>query len=103
MKTLTAPDPYEALRTADLVVFDVPCDYAKKALGDLRNGTVEIRELEQALEGIGEKVGRPKTLVLIRTTVGPVTTEQAAYPIIRKASAGKGLRRSLFSPVVTSA
>ena len=89
-KTLTATYTYEALGLADVVVVDVQCDYTKEALGDLWNGTVEMRELEQAFEVIGEKVG-PETLVLIETTVAPGTTEQVAYPIIRKAFRRRGI------------
>jgi UDP-N-acetyl-D-glucosamine dehydrogenase len=89
-KTLTATYTYEALRLADIVVVDVQCDYTKEALGDLWNGMVEMRELEQAFEVIGEKVG-PETLVLIETTVAPGTTEQVAYPIIRKAFRRRGI------------
>ncbi|MEW6442130.1 MAG: nucleotide sugar dehydrogenase [bacterium] len=89
-KTLLGTFTYEALRLADVVVVDVQCDYTKEALGNLRTGSVEMKELEKAFEVIGEKIP-PEALVLIETTVAPGTTEQVAYPIIRKAFRKRGI------------
>jgi len=89
-KTLVGTFTYDALRLADVVVVDVQCDYTKESLGDLRTGNVEMKELEKAFEVIGEKIP-PDALVLIETTVAPGTTEQVAYPIIRKAFHRRGI------------
>ncbi|MDQ7781994.1 MAG: nucleotide sugar dehydrogenase [Desulfomonilaceae bacterium] len=83
-KTLTASFTYEALRLADVVVLDVQCDYVKESLKDVSTGYVQMEDLEKALEIIGETID-PKALVLIETTVPPGTTEQVAYPVIKKA------------------
>jgi len=92
-KTLVATYTYEALRLADVVVVDVQCDYVKEAMGDIRSGSVDMLALEKAFEVIGEKIP-PGALVLIETTVPPGTTEQVAYPIIRKAFRKRGLEES---------
>jgi len=83
-KTLTASFTYDALRLADVVVVDVQCDYVKQSLSDVSTGYVQMEDLEKALEIIGETID-PKALVLIETTVPPGTTEQVAYPVIKKA------------------
>ncbi len=83
-KTLTASFTYDAIRFADVVVVDVQCDYIKERLDDVGKGFVQMEDLERAFEIIGESI-RPDTLVLIETTVPPGTTEQVAYPIIKKA------------------
>lgn len=83
-KTLTASFTYDAIRFADVVVVDVQCDYIKESLDDVGKGFVQMEDLERAFEIIGESI-RPDTLVLIETTVPPGTTEQVAYPIIKKA------------------
>jgi UDP-N-acetyl-D-glucosamine dehydrogenase len=82
-KTLTATFTYDALGLADVVVVDIQCDYLKESLGDVFNGRVEMEALEESLEIIGKHIN-PETLVLIETTVAPGTTEQVAYPIIKK-------------------
>lgn len=82
--TLTASFTYKALSLADVVVVDVQCDYVKESLNDVSTGYVQMEELEKALEIIGETI-QPHALVLIETTVPPGTTEQVAYPVIKKA------------------
>ena len=47
-------------------------------------------ELEKAIEIIGDLI-RPEALVLIETTVPPGTTEQVAYPLIKKAFHKRGI------------
>ena len=83
-KTLTASFTYQALSLADVVVVDVQCDFIKESLNDISTGYVQMEELEKALEVIGETI-QPETLVLIETTVPPGTTEQVAYPLIKRA------------------
>ena len=86
-KSLTATYTYDALDLADIVVVDIQCDYLKESLGDVRNGRVDMKALEESFEIIGQHIS-PETLVLIETTVAPGTTEQAAYPIIKKCFEG---------------
>ena len=82
-KTLIATFTDKVLSLADVVVVDVQCDYLKNELGNVRNGEVEMQALENAFGVIAENI-RPYALVLIETTVAPGTTEQVAYPIMRK-------------------
>ncbi len=89
-KTLTATFTYDALKLADVVVVDVQCDYLKESLGDVRNGRADMEALEESLEIIGQNIS-PRTLVLIETTVAPGTTEQVAYPIIKKMFRKRGI------------
>jgi UDP-N-acetyl-D-glucosamine dehydrogenase len=89
-KTLIATFTHDALKLADVVVVDVQCDYLKEALGNVRNGRADMEALEESLEIIGNHIG-PDTLVLIETTVAPGTTEQVAYPIIRKMFRKRGI------------
>ncbi|MEW6487923.1 MAG: UDP binding domain-containing protein [Thermodesulfobacteriota bacterium] len=89
-KTLTATYTYEALRLADVVVVDVQCDYLKEELGNVRNGRADMDALEASLEVIAEHIP-PSALVLIETTVAPGTTEQVAYPIMRKVFRRRGI------------
>jgi len=89
-KTLTATFTYDALKLADVVVVDVQCDYIKDAFGDVRNGQANMVALEESL-GIIAKHISPETLVLIETTVAPGTTEQVAYPIMRKVFRKRGI------------
>ena len=88
-KTLTATFTEEALKHADVVVVDVQCNYSKDGLGDVRNGTTDMEALEEAFKTIAEKIGS-ETLVMIETTVPPGTTEQIAYPIMKKIFEGRG-------------
>jgi len=89
-KTLTATFTYDALKLADVVVVDVQCDYLKESLGDVRNGQADMAALEQSLEIIAEHIPYD-ALVLIETTVAPGTTEQVAYPIMRKVFRKRGI------------
>jgi len=79
-KTLIATFTYDALKLADVVVVDVQCDYLKESLGDVRKGQADMVALEE-----------PDALVLIETTVAPGTTEQVAYPIMRKVFRKRGI------------
>jgi len=90
-RTLTATFTYDALKLADVVVSDVQCDYLKEALGDVRNGQANMTALEESLAVIAENIA-PETLVLIETTVAPGTTEQVAYPIMRKVFRKRGIK-----------
>ncbi len=89
-KTLTATFTYDALKLADVVVVDVQCDYLKESLGDVRKGQADMVALEESLEIIAEHIS-PDALVLIETTVAPGTTEQVAYPIMRKVFRKRGI------------
>ena len=90
-KTLTATYTYDALKLADIVIVDIQCDYLKESLGNVRDGRADMEALEESLEIIGAKIN-PETLVLIETTVAPGTTEQVAYPIIKKMFRKRGIR-----------
>jgi nucleotide sugar dehydrogenase len=89
-KTLIATYTYDALKLADVVVVDVQCDYLKELLGNVREGQADMKALEESLEIIGQNIP-PETLVLIETTVAPGTTEQVAYPIIKKMFRKRGV------------
>jgi nucleotide sugar dehydrogenase len=89
-QALTASFTYDALCLADVVVIDVQCDYVKEALNDTSAGYVQMEDLERALEIIGDKIP-PGALILIETTVPPGTTEQVAYPLIKKAFRRRGI------------
>jgi nucleotide sugar dehydrogenase len=89
-KTLVATFTYDALKLADVVVVDVQCDYLKESIGNVRNGRADMEALEESLEIIGQNI-TPRTLVLIETTVAPGTTEQVAYPIIKKRFRKRGI------------
>ena len=82
-KTLMATFTYDVLKLADVVVVDVQCDYIKVELGNVRNGQTDMAALEASICVIAENIP-PKALVLIETTVAPGTTEQVAYPIMKK-------------------
>jgi UDP-N-acetyl-D-glucosamine dehydrogenase len=89
-QTLTASYTYKSISLADVVVVDVQCDYVKESLDDVSKGYVQMEDLEKALEITGDLV-RPDALVLIETTVPPGTTEQVAYPLIKKAFRKRGI------------
>ena len=89
-KTLTATFTYDALKLVDVVVVDVQCDYLKESLGNVRDGRTEMEALEESLEIIGQNIS-PQSLVIIETTVAPGTTEQVAYPIIKKMFKKRGI------------
>jgi UDP-N-acetyl-D-glucosamine dehydrogenase len=90
-KTLTATFTYDALKLADVVVVDVQCDYLKEALGNVRSGEADMVALEESIEIIAQQI-TPTALVLIETTVAPGTTEQVAYPIMKKAFRKRGIK-----------
>ena len=89
-KTLVATFTEESLKLADVVVVDVQCDYIKESLGDCKTGRADMAALEKSLYTIAENIP-PAALVLIETTVAPGTTEQVAYPIIKKVFEKRGI------------
>src|SRR5512133_129390 len=89
-KTLMATYTYDVLKLADVVVVDVQCDYLKESLGNVRNGHTDMAALEASIGVIAENIP-PNALVLIETTVAPGTTEQVAYPIMKKAFRKRGI------------
>jgi UDP-N-acetyl-D-glucosamine dehydrogenase len=89
-KTLVASHLEEAMRFADVVVVDVQCDYRKNGLGNVRDGEADMKALEGAFHRIAEHI-QPSTLVLIETTVPPGTTEQIAFPIMKKIFTRRGI------------
>jgi len=90
-KNLTATFSYDVLSLADVVVVDVQCDYLKDDLGNVRNGFADMAALESSLAIMSEYVS-PNALVLIETTVAPGTTEQIAYPIMKKVFQKRGIK-----------
>ncbi|MBI5740583.1 MAG: GDP-mannose dehydrogenase [Nitrospirae bacterium] len=90
-KTLMATFVYEVLSLADIVVVDIQCDYQKESLGNVRDGHADMSPLEESLGIMAENIS-PDALVLIETTVAPGTTEQIAYPIIKKAFSRRGIK-----------
>ncbi len=89
-KTMTATFTEEALGLVDVVVVDVQCDYLKERLGDCREGAADMAALEESLGVIAHNI-QPHALVLIETTVPPGTTEQVAYPIMKKIFERRGI------------
>jgi len=89
--TLIATYTYDALKLADVVIVDVQCDYLKEALGNCRAGQADMAALEASMGEIAEHIP-PKALVLIETTVAPGTTEQRAYPIMKKIFTKRGIK-----------
>jgi nucleotide sugar dehydrogenase len=89
-KTLVATFIYDVLKLADVVVVDVQCDYLKEELGNVRNGRTDMAALEASIGVIAEHI-TPEALVLIETTVAPGTTEQVAFPIMKKAFKKRGI------------
>ena len=89
-KTLVATFTEEALKLADIVVVDVQCDYLKEDLGQVRTGAADMEALEESIATISQHIPA-SALVLIETTVAPGTTEQIAYPIMKKVFARRGI------------
>jgi UDP-N-acetyl-D-mannosaminuronate dehydrogenase len=89
-KTLVATFTEDALKLADVVVVDVQCDYLKESLGDLKTGRADMEALEKSLYTIAQRIPE-QALVLIETTVAPGTTEQVAYPIMKKTFERRGI------------
>jgi nucleotide sugar dehydrogenase len=90
-KTLIATYTYDVLKLADVVVVDVQCDYIKEDLGNVRSGQTDMAALESSLHVIAEHIPA-NALVLIETTVAPGTTEQVAYPIMKKVFRKRGIK-----------
>jgi UDP-N-acetyl-D-glucosamine dehydrogenase len=90
-RTLVATYTEEALKLADVVVVDVQCDYLKESLGNVRTGAAEMAALEASMATIAANIPA-EALVLIETTVAPGTTEQVAYPIMKKIFQKRGIR-----------
>lgn len=91
-KTLTATYTYDVLQFADVVIVDVQLDYAKKDLGNVRTGYVEMTALEESFDIIAHHI-KPECFVLIETTVAPGTTEQIAYPAMKKVFRQRGINK----------
>jgi UDP-N-acetyl-D-glucosamine dehydrogenase len=89
-KTLMATYTYDVLKLADVVVVDVQCDYLKEELGNVRSGQTDMAALEASLHVIARHIPA-NALVLIETTVAPGTTEQVAYPIMKKEFMKRGI------------
>jgi nucleotide sugar dehydrogenase len=89
-KTLMATFTYDVLKLADVVVVDVQCDYLKEELGNVRSGQTDMAALEASLHVIARHISA-NALVLIETTVAPGTTEQVAYPIMKKEFMKRGI------------
>ncbi len=89
-RTLVATFVYDVLQFADVVIVDVQLDYSKNELGNVRNGRVEMNALEESFEIIGKHI-KPDALVLIETTVAPGTTEQVAFPTIKRIFRKRGI------------
>ncbi len=90
-QTMVATYTDEALKFADVVVVDVQCDYLKESLGNVHAGAANMAALEASVATIAEHIP-PRALVLIETTVAPGTTEQIAYPIMKKVFKRRGIR-----------
>ncbi|HDN95078.1 MAG TPA: GDP-mannose dehydrogenase, partial [Nitrospirae bacterium] len=91
-KTLSATYVYDVLSLADVVVVDIQCDYLKNSLGDVHDGQADMTPLEDSLVIMAEHIS-PDALVLIETTVAPGTTEQIAYPIMKKIFKQRGIKK----------
>ncbi len=89
-KNLTATFVDEAIGLADVVVVDVQCDYVKREFGNVASGMLDMEALERTFEAIGRHA-RAEALILIETTVAPGTTEQIAFPMIRRAYEQRGI------------
>ncbi len=90
-KTFIATFTDDALNLADIVVVDVQCDFKKESLGDVSTGSADTIALEESFVTIAKHID-PHTLVLIETTVPPGTTEQVAYPIMKKIFEKRGIK-----------
>ncbi len=89
-KTLTATFTYDVLSLADIVVVDIQCDYHKNSIGNVHDGYAEMTPLEKSLSVTAEHIS-PDALIIIETTVAPGTTEQVAYPIMKKVFKQRGI------------
>ena len=89
-KTLVATFTYDALQLADVVIVDIQLDYTKTELGNVKSGHVEMSALEESFDIIAHHI-KSDCLVLIETTVAPGTTEQIAYPAMKKVFRKRGI------------
>jgi nucleotide sugar dehydrogenase len=89
-KNMIATFTYDVLKLADIVVVDIQCDYRKDELGNVERGHTDMKILEESIDIIAKNIS-PDCLVLIETTVAPGTTEQVAYPIIKKRFEKRGI------------
>jgi nucleotide sugar dehydrogenase len=89
-KNMIATFTYDVLKLADVVVVDIQCDYLKDELGNVANGHADMKTFEDAIDIIADHID-PNCLVIIETTVAPGTTEQVAYPIMKKRFEKRGI------------
>lgn len=89
-KTLVATFVNDALQFADVVIVDVQLDYVKNELGNVKNGQVDMNALEESFDVIAHHI-KPDCLVLIETTVAPGTTEQVAFPAMKRIFRRRGI------------
>jgi nucleotide sugar dehydrogenase len=89
-KNMIATFTYDVLKLADVVVVDIQCDYRKDEFGNVENGHADMKTFEESIDIIGDRID-PNCLVLIETTVAPGTTEQVAYPIMKKRFEKRGI------------
>lgn len=90
-KTLVATFVNDVLQFADVVIVDVQLDYVKNELGNVKNGQVDMNALEESFDIIAHHIN-PDCLVLIETTVAPGTTEQVAFPAMRRIFRQRGIQ-----------
>jgi UDP-N-acetyl-D-glucosamine dehydrogenase len=90
-KTLVATFVNEVLQFADVVVVDVQLDYVKNELGNVKNGQVDMNALEESFDVIAHHI-KPDCLILIETTVAPGTTEQVAFPAMKRIFRQRGIQ-----------
>lgn len=89
-KTLVATFVNDVLQFADVVIVDVQLDYVKNELGNVKNGQVDMNALEESFDVIAHHI-KPDCLVLIETTVAPGTTEQVAFPAMKRIFRQRGI------------
>jgi len=89
-KNMIATFTYDVLKLADVVVVDIQCDYRKDEFGNVENGHADMKTFEESIDIIADRID-PNCLVLIETTVAPGTTEQVAYPIMKKRFEKRGI------------
>jgi nucleotide sugar dehydrogenase len=89
-KNMIATFTYDVLKLADVVVVDIQCDYLKDELGNIENGHADMKTFEESIDIIADHID-PNCLVIIETTVAPGTTEQVAYPIMKKRFEKRGI------------
>ncbi|HAR96131.1 MAG TPA: GDP-mannose dehydrogenase, partial [Deltaproteobacteria bacterium] len=90
-KTLVATFVNDVLQFADVVIVDVQLDYVKNELGNVKNGQVDMNALEESFDVIAHHI-KPDCLVLIETTVAPGTTEQVAFPAMKRIFRQRGIQ-----------